>query len=107
MIRRPPRSTLFPYTTLFRSRLHLLGCGHTPKLGCSAGSTAPVLQRDSGRSRIVAPLRRSPAWFARATAGGTMMQRTQALHLAPLLATTLVALACEKQIGRASCRERV
>ena len=25
-----------------------------------------------------------------------MMQRTQALHLAPLLATTLVALACEK-----------
>src|SRR5258708_26754053 len=24
MIRRPPRSTLFPYTTLFRSLLHLL-----------------------------------------------------------------------------------
>src|SRR3712207_7222909 len=24
MIRRPPRSTLFPYTTLFRSRLHCL-----------------------------------------------------------------------------------
>src|SRR5687767_15225647 len=28
MIRRPPRSTLFPYTTLFRSRLpHALGRG--------------------------------------------------------------------------------
>src|SRR2546430_7624445 len=27
MIRRPPRSTLFPYTTLFRSRhLHASGC---------------------------------------------------------------------------------
>src|SRR2546427_9501511 len=25
MIRRPPRSTLFPYTTLFRSRLPLVG----------------------------------------------------------------------------------
>src|SRR2546426_3436244 len=25
MIRRPPRSTLFPYTTLFRSRRHLMG----------------------------------------------------------------------------------
>src|SRR2546430_12811388 len=25
MIRRPPRSTLFPYTTLFRSPLHALG----------------------------------------------------------------------------------
>src|SRR5690242_21183376 len=24
MLRRPPRSTLFPYTTLFRSRVHLV-----------------------------------------------------------------------------------
>src|SRR2546428_9119908 len=29
MIRRPPRSTLFPYTTLFRSRVgHALGVAH-------------------------------------------------------------------------------
>src|SRR3712207_7345267 len=27
MIRRPPRSTLFPYTTLFRSETQLLGFG--------------------------------------------------------------------------------
>src|SRR6266581_4176251 len=38
MIRRPPRSTLFPYTTLFRSQLGLAGyCGRakviTPKPG--------------------------------------------------------------------------
>src|SRR5471030_3418543 len=38
MIRRPPRSTLFPYTTLFRSR----GCQRRPRLGswglcCRAG----------------------------------------------------------------------
>src|SRR5256885_10927317 len=26
MIRRPPRSTLFPYTTLFRSPIHLQEC---------------------------------------------------------------------------------
>src|SRR2546422_5274176 len=25
MIRRPPRSTLFPYTTLFRSEIHMIG----------------------------------------------------------------------------------
>src|SRR5205809_5661823 len=30
MIRRPPRSTLFPYTTLFRSRLSLRGVGSDP-----------------------------------------------------------------------------
>src|SRR2546427_6987289 len=28
MIRRPPRSTLFPYTTLFRSDLEARGVGH-------------------------------------------------------------------------------
>src|SRR2546426_3616624 len=28
MIRRPPRSTLFPYTTLFRSRLEAFDVGH-------------------------------------------------------------------------------
>src|SRR2546429_3980469 len=39
MIRRPPRSTLFPYTTLFRSRLHRRddvrperARGHAPRL---------------------------------------------------------------------------
>src|SRR5256886_13997910 len=29
MIRRPPRSTLFPYTTLFRSRDEVVGYGNT------------------------------------------------------------------------------
>src|SRR3712207_7448919 len=29
MIRRPPRSTLFPYTTLFRSHRARIGQGHT------------------------------------------------------------------------------
>src|SRR3712207_7640610 len=35
MIRRPPRSTLFPYTTLFRSRRHLvlLAAGHRARGG--------------------------------------------------------------------------
>src|SRR3712207_7602215 len=29
MIRRPPRSTLFPYTTLFRSSILHVGCCHS------------------------------------------------------------------------------
>src|SRR5258708_8459745 len=32
MIRRPPRSTLFPYTTLFRSRLVALGANVNQRL---------------------------------------------------------------------------
>src|SRR5256885_7346878 len=40
MIRRPPRSTLFPYTTLFRSRGTVVGnlCNASP-----AADTAPAL----------------------------------------------------------------
>src|SRR3989442_7645485 len=36
MIRRPPRSTLFPYTTLFRSSRRLL-----PRLGSARGASFP------------------------------------------------------------------
>src|SRR5256885_9584036 len=32
MIRRPPRSTLFPYTTLFRSRTGLLWLSEQPRI---------------------------------------------------------------------------
>src|SRR2546422_2235373 len=39
MIRRPPRSTLFPYTTLFRSR----GCRDAP--GSSTRFTLPAFTR--------------------------------------------------------------
>src|SRR2546422_2992975 len=48
MIRRPPRSTLFPYTTLFRSRekdaflLLLSVSGIRPKLALSVVSTLSV-----------------------------------------------------------------
>src|SRR5256886_3927603 len=39
MIRRPPRSTLFPYTTLFRSpRTHLLSNGRYVVMVTAAGS---------------------------------------------------------------------
>src|SRR3712207_8870965 len=40
MIRRPPRSTLFPYTTLFRSVV-----GH----GMQDGSPVPIARRTRGR----------------------------------------------------------
>src|SRR5690348_17583283 len=33
MIRRPPRSTLFPYTTLFRSKIHPFPYGLQRELG--------------------------------------------------------------------------
>src|SRR5436309_6611293 len=45
MIRRPPRSTLFPYTTLFRSR-DCAAAGHAPAdAGAEAGEAAVALGR--------------------------------------------------------------
>src|SRR3712207_7005433 len=52
MIRRPPRSTLFPYTTLFRSqRIQSLD--------------RPVQRSPPPRERIAEPLRRRPPVVAR------------------------------------------
>src|SRR2546422_8495492 len=44
MIRRPPRSTLFPYTTLFRSGPRRLR--HDPKLLVPAPAPPPLNRRD-------------------------------------------------------------
>src|SRR3989442_6800186 len=68
MIRRPPRSTLFPYTTLFRSRgdsdelpgqAHLgrglaMGQPGQPRVLASVG---PDFQRDEPEAGLVDPLR--------------------------------------------------
>src|SRR2546429_893722 len=48
MIRRPPRSTLFPYTTLFRSRSRFLGSPYPPPLAVTIRTTSP---RFRGRDR--------------------------------------------------------
>src|SRR3712207_8658124 len=70
MIRRPPRSTLFPYTTLFRSRERLLRlpCGavdalqHRPLLVATPVRAGNALQLERGhplRRRDVRPTTRS------------------------------------------------
>src|SRR5471032_770384 len=51
MIRRPPRSTLFPYTTLFRSRT--AGRGRRPRRqGPGAGAPLPQPARDRKSTRL-------------------------------------------------------
>ena len=91
MIRRPPRSTLFPYTTLFRSLTNSC-CGSTP-----ASYTAHFL------------LRQRPAFFP---ARCSLRQRLRFLYLAILAAAAPplfilpISLCCSAplyiQIGRAT-----
>src|SRR3989442_10479005 len=51
MIRRPPRSTLFPYTTLFRSVLHRLLLRRIVPQARAGGWRARVRDRRAGRFR--------------------------------------------------------
>src|SRR3712207_8455198 len=65
MIRRPPRSTLFPYTTLFRS----------------AGGLRPVPPGGRpGAQRLARPLRRLRCGDERRFGGDALMPRRDDLH---------------------------
>src|SRR2546422_2319415 len=55
MIRRPPRSTLFPYTTLFRSHLLRLSAGDLAR--AQRDACRPARPRDPGAARRAAPAR--------------------------------------------------
>src|SRR2546430_7931855 len=86
MIRRPPRSTLFPYTTLFRSarlaaELRARGCRGDVLIMQSHGGVAPV--RESARLAAGAVLsgpagrraaRREPARLPRGGGPGHLAQ---------------------------------
>src|SRR5690348_18355135 len=96
MIRRPPRSTLFPYTTLFRSlaapgmewrRLDLAGIDDLIGHGVYYGAGRSEAAQCAGQSVVVVGAGNSAGQavlnFANQTARVTMLE-----------------------IGRASCRER-
>src|SRR3989441_11000238 len=101
MIRRPPRSTLFPYTTLFRSKeLERLGIG-----------------RPSTYATIISTLKNR--WYATAkdrrfhpTPQGEIVWRVMKQSFPDVFEVGFTAqmeteLDKVEEIGRASCRERV
>src|SRR3989441_6062621 len=132
MIRRPPRSTLFPYTTLFRSRIlreradasDVLqevfweawqgAAGYDPARG-SPEAWLVTRARTRAIDRIRAMRRRSETFVAPlhdalaaapADPGGDVAERTDDR---PTVQHALAQLppAQREEIGRASCRERV
>src|SRR5688572_31637072 len=54
MIRRPPRSTLFPYTTLFRSsrRPSPIASAHARRSRATASFSSPVPRQDRKSTRL-------------------------------------------------------
>src|SRR5256885_3778818 len=78
MIRRPPRSTLFPYTTLFRSR-RVCGVEPVEAVGARLGSRAA-----RGDRAVPVPLERSHPdrrGPRRGTAGDRKSTRLNSSHL--------------------------
>src|SRR3712207_7544656 len=51
MIRRPPRSTLFPYTTLFRSSLPATTCCSIPRVADSKIATSAATRASRSASK--------------------------------------------------------
>src|SRR2546430_9554292 len=81
MIRRPPRSTLFPYTTLFRS--HVVG-NLTIKLNNNTKAVFQLNNRSPGSagSRTERP-QAPPAWSPRQTAPAGPCRSEQSAAAAP------------------------
>src|SRR3712207_7058031 len=83
MIRRPPRSTLFPYTALFRSKPlqagvdggAVGGCGARGRLAAGGGGARPARRRPPQRR-----LRARGAAVARAGAGDRKSTRLNSSH---------------------------
>src|SRR5258707_8605739 len=93
MIRRPPRSTLFPYTTLFRSRFSLGAWLPKDRFLLLAGGTAVLANLalgvwlPSARAHLVPAL--MAASYAFYLARGSQMLEFYVVPLVPFLAMNL------------------
>src|SRR3712207_9582925 len=99
MIRRPPRSTRFPYTTLFRSRLAAGGMGQgLSKQGVLVETISGL---ETVKSSSAGPLLAS-RWAHAVDSHADMSMRQRMVG-----AIAINVAGSAQQIGRASCRERV
>src|SRR3712207_9451861 len=100
MIRRPPRSTLFPYTTLFRSIIIALALivGGTATLYMAYPETKGGFW-DYGLGLLGLSL-----WAFGAVIVALLRHQKATLERDRISSTSLLAT---RKIGRASCRERV
>src|SRR6266511_4007920 len=73
MIRRPPRSTLFPYTTLFRSKLR-----HSPRRYSTPGRM-PIWTMHRLRSAAHAPCNNVVGWIRKLQRTWVSSIRTQSI----------------------------
>src|SRR3712207_9490863 len=97
MIRRPPRSTLFPYTTLFRSYVFIAVKLFPPAVGTKIALQSTAIEEAKSAADLLVSSFTVPDFV-------NLLSRRNMLPL--IIFATLFGF-CVSQIGRASCRERV
>src|SRR2546429_8554777 len=101
MIRRPPRSTLFPYTTLFRSRSFI----DKEKHHVEGFSPELAVVTIGGGEELAEPLGIRPT--SETIIGHMWSKWIQSYRDLPVLMNQWNSVGRWEQIGRASCRGRV
>src|SRR3712207_8730174 len=84
MIRRPPRSTLFPYTTLFRSTCVARVAGLPGERGCRGLVLGVVVVVERDRQLVGVGLVRGPHLRGRGGGGGRVDQPRSEEHTSEL-----------------------
>src|SRR3989449_10228953 len=102
MIRRPPRSTLFPYTTLFRS-LGLVGAAGTARYQRAA--MLEVIAQDFVRTARAKGLRERRVLLVHALRNALLPSITLFGLAFPFLVTGAVLRSEERRVGK-ECRSR-
>src|SRR2546422_5906936 len=99
MIRRPPRSTLFPYTTLFRSIVFGLDESRAHHVAITARREVPHLVEDEGRAvrdRKSTRLNSSHGYISYAVFCLKKKKKIKTDH-----STSLAAIGCRREIEQA------
>src|SRR2546427_12682096 len=102
MIRRPPRSTLFPYTTLFRS--HLSSTELTHELSTALRGSIRLSEMRSAVAELRSNLGSGEA--GEQTYQAWCEKHCWAFGNAYVVRDEVRAISTGDKIGRASCRER-
>src|SRR3712207_9481037 len=104
MIRRPPRSTLFPYTTLFRSEFRPTFVLAVPRVFEKVYNSAKAKAEGDGKGKVFDRAAQVAIDWSRAqdTGGPGLALRAQHALFDRLVYGKLRAA----PIGRAACRER-
>src|SRR5438477_1782448 len=102
MIRRPPRSTLFPYTTLFRSDSDKFPCLALAQAAARAGGLDPVVLNAANEVAVQAFLERRLNFPGIATVIEAVVQRSTGGAIGGL--DDVLAADAE---GRSRARERI